>query len=95
MKPLRRSSLKKAATAAVSRGTGTKKPRRQVRPGSCARAPSGHAVAAPQSSVMNSRRFSFDHLVGAGEERWRHIEIKLFGRFTIDEKLERGWPLHW
>ena len=32
----------------------------------CARAASGHA-AAPTSSVMNSRRCSFDHLVGAGE----------------------------
>ncbi len=36
--------------------------------GCCARAASGHAAAAPPSSVMNSRRFSFDHLVGAGKE---------------------------
>ncbi len=31
----------------------------------CARAASGQATAAPPSSVMNSRRSSFDHLVGA------------------------------
>jgi len=37
---------------------------------------------------------SFNDLVGAGEQRWRHIETKLFGGFTIDKKLERGWPLH-
>ena len=33
------------------------RPRRYVRPGSCARAASGHAAAAPPSSVMKSRRF--------------------------------------
>jgi hypothetical protein len=37
----------------------------------CARAASGQAVAAPPSSVMNSRNASFNHLVGAGEHRNR------------------------
>ena len=32
-----------------------------------ATARSGHATAAPPRSVMNSRRPSFDHLVGEGE----------------------------
>src|SRR6516225_184207 len=32
------------------------RPRRYVRPGSCARAASGHAAAAPPSSNINSRR---------------------------------------
>ena len=33
-------------------------------------------AAAPPSSVMNSRRRSFDHLVGAGEQRRRHGEAE-------------------
>ena len=37
----------------------------------CARAANGHAAAGPPSSAMNSRRLSFDHLVGAGEQRRR------------------------
>jgi hypothetical protein len=39
----------------------------------CARAESGHAAAAPPSSVMKSRR-SLDHLVG---ERHRHARNAL------------------
>ena len=38
-------------------------PTRRIDWACCARAASGHAAAAPPSSVMNSRR-SFDHLVG-------------------------------
>ena len=38
--------------------------------GCCARAAIGHAAAAPLSSVMNSRRFSLDHLVGAAGHDW-------------------------
>ena len=33
-------------------------------------------AAAPPSSVMNARRSSFDHLVGAGEEGLRHGEAE-------------------
>ena len=36
--------------------------------GCCARAASGHAAAAPPSSVMKFAPLSFDHLVGAGEQ---------------------------
>jgi hypothetical protein len=41
-------------------------PMRRTCPAVCARAASGHAAAAPPSSVMNSRR-SFDHLVGTAD----------------------------
>ena len=36
------------------------------------------------------RRFLFDHLVGAGEQRGRHGEAERFGRFHIDHQLEFG-----
>src|SRR5215208_5531089 len=31
---------------------------------------------------------SFDHLVGAGEKRWRDGEVERFGGFEIDNKLK-------
>jgi hypothetical protein len=34
-------------------------------------------AAAPPSSVMNSRAASFDHLVGAGEERRRDRKLAI------------------
>src|SRR6266508_2526292 len=56
----------------------------------CARAPSGHAVAAlPPSSVMNSRR-SFDHLVGNREQAWRKRQAECLGSLEIEDQLELG-----
>jgi hypothetical protein len=55
----------------------------------CARAASGHA-AAPPNSVMNSRRLTFDHLVGDGQQRRRHSEAEHRGGLGIDDKLELG-----
>ena len=53
----------------------------------CARAASGHAAAAPPSSVMNSRVcHSFDHLVGAGEQRRVQASTK-----TIALRRGAGW----
>src|SRR6516164_1143040 len=69
----------------------------------CPRAASGHAAAAPPSSVMNSRRFiqplSFDHLVGAQKEGSRHVEAKgpcglqIDNQLKLDRLLDRqiGW----
>jgi hypothetical protein len=44
----------------------------------------------PRGSVMNSRR-SFDHLVGAGEQRGRHLNSEHLGSLHIDDQFEMGW----
>ena len=33
----------------------------------------------------------FDHLVSAGEQRWRKDEAKRFGGLEVDHQLEFGW----
>src|SRR5262249_35853648 len=54
----------------------------------CARAASGHAAAAPPSSVMNSRRFI--HLVGEREQPVRHVEVEYPGCLEVEHELEFG-----
>ena len=61
--------------------------------GCCALATSGHA-AAPPSSAMNSRRCSFDHLVGAREERRRNVEAERLRGLEIDHQLDLRNLLH-
>src|SRR5262249_11716932 len=37
---------------------------------------------------------SFDHLVGAGEQRWRHFEHQRPGSAEINHQLELRWQLN-
>ena len=37
---------------------------------------------------------SFDHLISAGEERWRDRDAESFGGLEIDHELEGRWLFH-
>src|SRR5262249_10049957 len=43
-----------------------------------------------QSQQTNSL---FDHLVGAGEQRWRHSKAERPGGHQVDSQIELGWLL--
>src|SRR5262245_65611967 len=64
------------------------------------------SAAAPAARCRNVRRGSFisippsvvclfDHLVGAGEQRWRQVEAECLGDGKIDYQIEFGWLLDW
>jgi hypothetical protein len=38
---------------------------------------------------------SFDHLVGAGEQRLWHVNSQRLGSLHIDDQCETGWLFDW
>ena len=45
-------------------------------------------MSCPLYPRKRTLRYSFDHLVGAAEQHWRHGEAQRFGGFEIDGQLE-------
>ena len=37
----------------------------------------------------------FDHLVGAGEQRWRHLNAECLGGLQVNNEFVLGRRLHW
>ena len=58
--------------------------------GCCARAASGHAAAAPPSSVMNSRRLHSITSSARASSDGRHVEAECLRRLEIDDQFELG-----
>ena len=50
----------------------------------------GSSLSILTDRTMNSRRRSFDHLVGAGEQRRRNGDAERPGRLQVDDELEFG-----
>ena len=48
----------------------------------------------PMRQMQPQQTRLFDHLVGAGEQRWRHVEAERLGGLEVDDQLVLGRRLH-
>ena len=54
---------------------------------------SGAAMCYEATYAVQQTTWLFDHLVGAREQRRRHVEAERFGALEIDQELELDWKL--
>src|SRR6516225_1136933 len=55
---------------------------------------SASPLSARTGLVRCSKKILFDHLVGASEQRGRHVDAEHLGGLQIDDELESGGLLH-
>jgi hypothetical protein len=58
------------------------------------RAPKAAMRAPRRPRATRTRAASFDHLVGAGDQRWRHLQPERLGSLEVDDQLELVRLLH-
>src|SRR5262245_10277154 len=55
----------------------------------------GHSATSPRSELPIAAMYPlFDHLVGAREQVWRHLEVKGFGSLQVDHQIVLGGCLY-
>ena len=85
--PLHKVAAFWASFSGSSATPGMNTPMRRIRSRRCARPATGQAAAAAPPMMTRAAR-SFDHLVGPGEQRRRHLEAERLGCFELQVSLQ-------